>query len=155
MSEYTMSLKDKLAADLKHAIRQGDQQRKSTLRMVLAAIRNAEIEKRRELDEGDLLAIIAKEVKQRRESIAEFESAGRQDLVDREKGELEILLAYLPRQLSREEIEAKARQVIEEVGATSPAQLGEVMRRLMPMMKGKADGRLVNQVVRELLAGKA
>jgi len=155
LSDYTMSLKDKLAADLKQAIRQRDQQRKSTLRMVMAAIRNAEIEKRRELDEGDLLAIIAKEVKQRRESIAEFESAGRQDLVDQEKGELEILLAYLPRQLSREEIEVKARQVIEEVGATSPAQMGEVMRRLMPMMKGKADGKLVNQVVRELLAGKA
>jgi len=150
-----MSLKDKLAADLKQAIRQGDQQRKSTLRMVMAAIQNAEIEKRRELDEGDLLAIIAKEAKQRRESIAEFESAGRQDLVDQEKGELEILLSYLPRQLSRDEIEGEARRVIEEVGATSPAQMGEVMRRLMPMMKGKADGKLVNQVVRELLAGKA
>lgn len=150
-----MSLKEKLAADLKQAIRQGDQQRKSTLRMVIAAIQNAEIEKRRKLDEGDLLAIIAKEAKQRRESIAEFESAGRQDLVDQERGELEILLAYLPRQLSRDEIEREARQVIEEVGATSPAQIGEVMRRLMPMMKGKADGKLVNQVVRELLAGKA
>ncbi|HID65066.1 MAG TPA: GatB/YqeY domain-containing protein [Anaerolineae bacterium] len=150
-----MSLKEKLAADLKQAIRQGDQQRKSTLRMVMAAIQNAEIEKRRKLDEGDLLAIIAKEAKQRRESIAEFESAGRQDLVDQERGELEILLAYLPRQLSRDEIEREARQVIEEVGATSPAQIGEVMRRLMPMMKGKADGKLVNQVVRELLAGKA
>jgi len=150
-----MSLKDKLTEDLKQAIRQGDQHRRSTLRLVMAAIKNAEIEKRRELDEGELLAIIAKEAKQRRESIAEFEKGGRQDLVDQEKAELEVLLAYLPKQLSREEIEAEARQAIEEVGATSLAQMGQVMRRLMPQMKGRADGKLVSQVVRELLAGEA
>lgn len=149
-----MSLKDKLMEDLKQAIRQRDERRRSTLRLVIAAIKNAEIEKRHELDEGELGAIIAKEAKQRRESIAEFERGGRQDLVDQEKAELQVLLAYLPEQLSREEIEAKARQTIEEVGATSPAQMGEVMRRLMPLMKGKADGKLVSQVVKELLAGK-
>ena len=149
-----MSLKDKLTKDLKQAMRQGDEQRRSTLRLVMAAIKNAEIEKRRELKEGELLAIIAKEAKQRRESIAQFETGGRQDLVDREKAELQILVAYLPEQLSREEIEAKARQIIEEVGATSPAQMGQVMRRLMPLMQGKADGKLVSQVVKELLAGK-
>jgi len=149
-----MSLKDKLTEDLKQAMRQGDEQRKSTLRLVIAAIKNAEIEKRRELEEGELLASIAKEAKQRHESIAQFERGGRQDLVDREKAELQVLLAYLPEQLSREEIEAQARQIIEEVGATSPAQMGQVMRRLMPLMKGRADGHLVNQVVKELLAGK-
>jgi hypothetical protein len=149
-----MSLKDKLIEDLKQAMRQGDEQRRSTLRLVMAAIKNAEIEKRCDLEEGELLAIIAKEAKQRRESIAQFERGGRQDLVDREKAELQILLAYLPEQLSQEEIEAQARQTIEEVGATSLAQMGQVMRRLMPLMKGKADGKLVNQVVRELLAGK-
>ena len=149
-----MSLKDKLTEDLKQAMRQGDEQRRSTLRLVMAAIKNAEIEKRRELEEGELLAIIAKEAKQRRESMAEFERGGRQDLVDREEAELQILLAYLPEQLSREEIEAQARQIIEEVGATSPAQMGQVMRRLMPLMQGKADGKLVSQVVKELLAGK-
>jgi len=149
-----MSLKDKLVEDLKQMIRQRDEHRKSTLRLVMAAIKNAEIEKRRELEEDELLAVIAKEAKQRRESIAEFERGGRQDLVDQEKAELQILLAYLPEQLSREEIEAKARQIIEEVGATSPAQMGEVMRRLMPLMKGKADGQLVNQVVKELLISK-
>ena len=150
-----MSLKDQLIEDLKQAMRQGDERRRSTLRLVMAAIKNAEIEKRRELDEGDLLAILAKEAKQRHESIAQFEKGGRQDLVDQENAELQILLAYLPEQWSREEIEAKARETIEEVGATSPAQMGQVMRLLMPMMKGKADGKLVNQVVRELLAGKA
>ena len=149
-----MSLKDKLTEDLKRTMRQGDELGRSTLRLVMAAIKNAEIEKKRELEEGELLAIIAKEAKLRRESIAQFEKGGRQDLVDREKAELQILVAYLPEQLSREEIEAKARQIIEEVGATSPAQMGQVMRRLMPLMQGKADGKLVNQVVKELVAGK-
>ncbi len=149
-----MSLKDKLTEDLKQAMRQRDEQRRSTLRLVMAAIKNAEIEKRRELEEGELLAIIAKEAKQRHESIAQFERGGRQDLADREKAELQILLAYLPEQLSREEIEAQARQIIAEVGAASPAQMGQVMRRLMPLMQGKADGKLVSQVVKELLAGK-
>ena len=150
-----MSIKGKLTEDLKQALRQGDEQRKSTLRLVMAAIKNVEIEKRSELDEGELLAIIAKEVKQRHESIAEFQTGNRQDLADREEAELQILLAYLPEQLSQEEIELKARQVIEEVGATSPAQMGQVMGRLMPMMAGRADGKLVSQVVKELLAGKA
>jgi len=149
-----MSLKDKLTEDLKQAMRQGDELGRSTLRLVMAAIKNAEIEKRRELEEGELLAIIAKEAKQRRESIAQFEKGRRQDLADREKAELQILVAYLPEQLSREEIEAKARQIIEEVGAASPAQMGQVMRQLMPLMQGKADGKLVSQVVKELLAGK-
>ena len=149
-----MSLKDKLTEDLKQAMRQGDELGRSTLRLVMAAIKNAEIEKRRELEEGELLAIIAKEAKQRQESIDHFERGGRQDLVDREEAELQILLAYLPEQLSREEIEAQARQIIEEVGATSPAQMGQVMRQLMPLMQGKADGKLVSQVVKELLIGK-
>jgi len=149
-----MSLRDKLTEDLKQAMRQGDELGRSTLRLAMAAIKNAEIEKRRELEEGELLAIIAKEAKQRHESIAEFERGNRQDLADREKAELQILAAYLPEQLSREEIEAQACQIIEESGAASPAQMGQVMRRLMPLMQGKADGKLVSQVVKELLAGK-
>jgi uncharacterized protein YqeY len=149
-----MNLKDKLTEDLKQTMRHRDEQRKSTLRLVMAAIKNAEIEKRRELTEEELLAVIAKEAKQRRESIAEFERGGRQDLVDREEAELQILLAYLPEQLSREEIAAQARQIIAEVGAASPAQMGQVMRQLMPLMQGKADGKLVSQVVKELLIGR-
>jgi len=149
-----MNLKDKLTEDLKQTMQQRDELGRSTLRLVMAAIKNAEIEKRHELEEGELLAIIAKEARQRRESIAEFERGGRQDLVDREKAELQILLAYLPEQLSREEIAAQARQIIAEVGATSPAQMGQVMRQLMPLMQGKADGKLVSQVVKELLIGR-
>jgi len=147
-----MSLKDKLMEDLKQALREGDERRKSAIRLAMAAIRNAEIEKRRELDDGELLQIIAKEVKQRRDSIAEFTKAGRQDLIDQEKAELEVLLAYLPRQMTREEIEEAARRVIQEVGATGLSQMGKVMGRLMPQVKGRADGRLVSEVVRALLS---
>lgn len=149
-----MNLKDRLNNDLKQAIRQGDERRKSTIRLVRAAITNAEIERGKELGDEEVLAIIAGQVKQRRESVAEFAKGGRQDLVDQEEEELRILLGYLPAQMSRQEIEAAARQVIAEVGATGLAQMGEVMRRLMPQLKGKADGSLVNQVVREILSGE-
>jgi uncharacterized protein YqeY len=150
-----MSLKDKLTEDLKQAMRQGDERRKTTIRLVRAAITNAEIERRGELGDGEVLAIIAKQAKQRRESMTEFTKGGRQDLVDQEEEELQILLSYLPAQMSRDEIEVAARQVIAEVGATSRTQMGEVMRRLMPQLKGKADGSLVNQVVREILTSEA
>jgi uncharacterized protein YqeY len=150
-----MNLKDRLTEDLKQAMRQGDERRKSTIRLVRAAIINAEIEKGEDLGEDEVLAIIAKQAKQRRESVAEFAKAGRQDLVDQEEEELQILLSYLPAQMSRDEIEVAAQQVIAEVGATSMAQMGEVMRQLMSQLKGKADGSLVNQVVREILTGGA
>lgn len=148
-----MNLKESLMDDLKRAIKEGDERRKSTIRLVRAAIVNAEIERyHQELDDEGVLAIIAKEAKKRRESIAEFAKGGWQDLVDQEEAELQILLEYLPKQMTKEEIVAIAQQVIEEVGATGPAQMGEVMRRLMPQLKGRADGRLVNQIVTRLLA---
>jgi hypothetical protein len=150
-----MGLKEKLTDDLKKAMRQKDEVRKSTIRLVMAEIRNAEIERRgRELDDDAILAIIAKEAKRRKDSIAEFKKGGREDLVEKEEAELRILLEYLPKQLSREEIEAEAIRAIEEVGAKSIRQLGEVMRILMPRMKGRANGRLVSQVVKGLLIAK-
>jgi len=155
MIGVAMNLKDRLTEDLKQAMRQGDERRKSTIRLVRAAITNAEIERGEELGDDGVLAIIGKEAKQRRESVAEFARGGRQDLVDQEEEELQILLSYLPAQMSRDEIEIAARQVIAEVGATSMAQMGEVMRRLMSQLKGKAEGSLVNQVVREILTGEA
>ena len=155
MIGVTMSFKDRLTEDLKQALRQGDERRKSTIRLVRAAIINAEIERGEELGDDEVLAIIARQAKQRRESVTEFAKAGRRDLVDQEEEELQILLSYLPAQMSRDEIEVAARQVIAEVGATSRAQMGEVMRRLMSQLKGKADGGLVNQVVREILTGEA
>ena len=150
-----MSLQDRLTEDLKQAMRQGDERRKSTIRLVRAAITNAEIERGEELGDDEVLAIIGKEAKQRREAVTEFARGGRQDLVDQEEEELQILLSYLPAQMSRDEIEVAARQVIAEVGATSMAQMGEVMRRLMSQLKGKADGSLVNQVVKEVLTSEA
>jgi uncharacterized protein YqeY len=155
MIGVTMSLKDRLAEDLKEAVRQRDERRKSTIRLVRADITNAEIERGGELGDDEVLAIIAKQARQRRESVTEFARAGRQDLVDQEEEELQILLNYLPAQMSRDEIEIAARQIIADVGATSRAQMGEVMRRLMSQLKGKADGSLVNRVVREILTGEA
>jgi uncharacterized protein YqeY len=147
-----MSLRDRLTQDLKDALRQKDERRKTTVRLVKAAIKNAEVEQGHPLNDEEILEIVAREVKRRREAIAEFAKGGRQDLIEQEEAELSLLLAYLPPQMSREEIEKVARQAIQEVGATSPAQMGQVMRHLMPGLKGKADGRLVNQVVKEILA---
>ncbi len=147
-----MSLKDKLQQDLKEAIRSRDAQRKSVIRMCLFAIQRAEVEQGGELDEPALVAVLQKEAKQRRDAIEQFEDADRPDLLEAEKDELVILESYLPQMLSRDEIAEEARQVIEEVDASGMKDLGAVMRVLMPQMKGRAEGRLVNQVVRELLA---
>jgi uncharacterized protein YqeY len=138
-----MGLKETMESDLKDALRSKDEPRKTTLRLAIAAIRNAEIDKRRELEESELIGIVAKEAKQRRESAEQFAKGGREDLVAREEHELEILLEYLPAQLTEQEIEARAREVIGEVGASGQAQIGDVMRILMPEMKGKADGQMV------------
>jgi len=140
-------------ADLKEAMRGGDKVRQSVIRMVRAAVHNAEIAKGAALEDSDVLGTIAKEAKQRRESIAEFKKGNRQDLVDKEEAELAILLEYLPQQMSREEIEAAARRVIEEVEARGPGDKGKVMPRLIAELKGKADGRDINAVVTELLSG--
>jgi uncharacterized protein YqeY len=147
-----MGLKERLEKDLRDALRNRDELRKTTLRLALAAIKNAEIEKRGELEEGELLAVLSKQAKQRRESAAQFAQGGRDDLVAQEEQELKIIEEYIPAQLSAEEIEARAREAIKEVGATTPAQMGEVMRVLMPQMKGRADGRLVNTIVAAILS---
>jgi len=149
-----MNLKDKLMADLRQALRDGDTLRKSTIRLLQAAITVAEKagERQRILSEEEIQAVIAKQVKQRRDSIAAYTHAGRADLAAQEEAELQILLEYMPKQMTREEITAAAQEVIEELHATDPKQIGQVMRELMPKVKGRADGRLVNQIVRELLA---
>jgi uncharacterized protein YqeY len=151
-----MDLRQQLMDDLKEAMRQQDELRKRAIRSVLAAMKQAETEldasgERVHLNDSDLLAIIAKQARQRQESIDEFGKAGRQDLVVQEQAELNILQGYLPRQLTQEEIEAEARIVIKEVEASGPRDMGKVMSPLMQRLRGRADGRLVNQVVRELL----
>jgi uncharacterized protein YqeY len=153
-----MGLREQLTADLKEAMRQQDQVRKRTIRSVIAAIKTGETEldsrgERVILDEQGILGIVTKEAKQRRESIAEYEKAGRQDLVEAEEAELAILEAYLPQQLSRDKIEARAREVIEETGASGMHDIGKVMRPLVAELRGQADGREINEVVRELLSG--
>jgi uncharacterized protein YqeY len=148
-----MGLKQELEQDLKEALRNKDERRKMTLRLALSAIHNAEIAKGEELDENGVLGVLSKEAKQRRESAAQFAQGGRDDLVTEEEGELEILMEYLPAQLSEEEIEARAREVIEQVGAEGMAQMGDVMRVLMPEMKGKADGQVVSAIVKAILSG--
>ncbi len=147
-----MSLKEQLANDLKDAIRQRDESRKIAIRMAITAIKNAEIEKRAALSEADVLTIVGKEAKQRRESIAEFEKADRNDLVQKEQAELKVLQTYLPAQVSRDEIAEAAREVIAEVGAGGPSDKGKVMPVLIGRLSGRAEGREINEVVTELLA---
>ncbi len=147
-----MTLKQQLQDDLKSAMRERDDVRKRTLRMALTEIRIKEVEVRGELTDADVLAVLQKEAKQRRETLAELDQVDRPELTASEQAELEILEEYLPQQLSREEIEDLARQVIVDVNAEGPRDMGQVMRTLMPQVKGRADGKLVNQVVRELLS---
>ncbi len=148
-----MSLKQRLQEDLKEALRARDGRRKAVIRMALAAIINAEVEHRGELDDADVAAVLQKEATRRRETVAELEQADRPELLAAEEAELAILEQYLPKLLSREEISEQARQVIADVGATGMGQMGPVMRQLMSELKGRADGHVVNEVVRELLSG--
>ena len=145
-------LKQKLGGDLKQAIRSGDKVRRSVIRLVMAAAKNAEIARQAPLDDTALLGIIAKEIRQRKESIEAFRLGKRDDLVAQEEAELAILQGYLPEQMTREEIIAEARQVIEEVGAEGLGDKGKVMPRLITQLKGRADGREINAVVTELLS---
>ena len=146
-----MSLLDRLQADLKTAMRQRDQLRRSVLRYLLSEVHNQEIARQRPLSEEELLALLSRQAQQRRDSIEAFQKGGRQDLVDKERSELEVILEYLPRQMSPQEIEEVARKVIQEVGAQGPQDMGRVMGRLMPQLRGKAEGRVVSQVVTGLL----
>jgi len=148
-----MSLKRQLQEDLKEALRARDERRKSVIRMALAAIVNAEVAHGGELDDAGVIATLQKEARQRCDAVAELQQANRPDLLAEEEAKLAILEGYLPRLLSREEITEEARQVIIEVGAIGMGQMGPVMRQLMSKLGGRADGRVVNQVVRELLSG--
>jgi uncharacterized protein YqeY len=145
------ALKQKLTDDLKQALKSGDKLKCSVIRLIMAAIKNAEIAKQAELEETDILGVIAKEVKQHKESIEAFKQGDRQDLVAKEEAEMAILQEYLPKQMSRDEIIAAARRIIDELGAQGPRDKGKVMAKLIPQLKGRADGREVNALVTELL----
>lgn len=147
-------LKQQLQNELKQSMIARDELKTSVLRMLLSAITYYEINKGGagyEATDEDVLTVINKEVKQRKDSIEQFEKAGRQDLADREKKELALLSVYLPEQMTEEEIRGVVKDAISEVGATSPADFGKVMTLLMPKVKGKADGSVVSRIVKEEL----
>lgn len=150
-----MGLYDKLREDLKAAMRQGDATRRETIRMALSAITYAEkAQFNKPLDDPGILGVLAKQIKQRRESIDAFEKGCRPDLVAKEKAELSILESYMPRQMTHDEIVAEARRVIEEVGASGPGDKGRVMPVLIGKLKGRAEGKEINEVVTQLLGGR-
>jgi len=146
-----MSLQEKLNTDLKVAMRAHDELRKLVLRTVLSSMNYAEIAKQKKLDDGGIIEVIGKEIKQRRESIEAYEKGNRMDLVEKEKAEMAVLQEYMPAQMGRDEIVSIVQAVIAEVGAKGPGDKGKVMQKLMPQVKGKADGGEVNGIVTDLL----
>ena len=146
-----MGLKEQIQQDIKQAMKEKDQVKLSTLRLLMSEIKNKEIDAGKELEEADILSIIQKAAKQRKESIAQYKKGGREELAAKEERELEILNSYLPQQLSKEELEAIVKEAIAKCGATSPKEMGKVMKEVMPAVKGRADGKEVNALVRSLL----
>ncbi len=145
-------MKEELLLELKDAMKNKDELRKNTITMVRAAILQVEKDEKRELSESDMAAIIAKEVKKRKESIEDFKKAQRQDLVDDLNKEIEILSKYLPKQLTKEEIETLVDNAIKSTSASGPRDMGKVMQALRPEIAGKADGKLVSDIVKAKLA---
>lgn len=148
-----MSLKDRLSDDMKQAMKdkEAGKLRLSVIRMVKANIKNVEIDKKKELSEEEVLDVLTKEVKMRRDSMEEFAKGNRPDLIANLEQEVAILMAYLPQQLSEAEVRALVTEAVKETGASSPKEMGKVMAALMPKVKGRADGKLVNSIVKELL----
>ena len=144
-------MKEKIFQDLKEAMRAQDVARRTTLRMVVAAIKNLEIETSSELEDGDVLQIIQKQVKSRRESIEEFRKGNREDLIAKEQIEINILKEYLPEEASAEDIRSAAAEIITSINASGPQDIGKVMPKLIEQFQGRADGRTINGIVRELL----
>ncbi len=146
-----MSIKEQLKNDTITAMRAKDAETRNTLRMLAAAIKQVEVDERVELDDTAVLNILTKQAKQRRESITDFEKAGRPKMAEEERQELAVIERYLPQMMGLDEVKAIAADTIAELGVTDSKGMGQVMGALMPKLKGKADGRVVNQAVRELL----
>ena len=146
-----MPLMEQLTADMKDAMKQGEKERLSVIRLVRGAIRQAEIDGKKTLSDDEIIDVLTKEVKMRRDSIEEFERGGRTDLVDKTKSEIAVLIPYLPEQLSADEVKKIVENAVAEVGATTAKDMGKVMGILMPRVKGRTDGKLVNEIVRSLL----
>ncbi|HHW48932.1 MAG TPA: GatB/YqeY domain-containing protein [Clostridiaceae bacterium] len=146
-----MSLKERLLEDMKAAMRDKDTIRKNAIQMVRSAVLQVEKDKRITLADDGILEVIAKEVKKRKDSLPEYEKSGRQDLIDNLKAEIDILLQYLPQQLTDEELATIVRQAIQETGANSARDIGKVMQAVLPKVKGRADGKRVNEIARKML----
>lgn len=146
-----MSLKERLMSDLKTAMKNRDKVRKDVVTMVRAAVKQREVDERIELDDEGIIDVISKQVKQKKDAIEDFRKGSREDLVQLTEKEIEILMEYLPRQLSEEEIDEIVRAAINEVGANTTRDMGKVMANVMPKVKGKADGSLVNKIVKQYL----
>ena len=146
-----MSLKEKLAEDLKQAMKDKDQLRKNVITMIRADIKQIEVDKRVELSDTDVIDIISKQTKQRRDALGEFNKGGRSDLMEQTQQEINVLLTYLPEQLSEEEIVKIVGEAITEIGASSVKEMGKVMAAVQPKVKGRADGKLVNEIVKRHL----
>ncbi len=148
-----MALKDQLMADMKEAMKAHDKDRLAVIRMVRGAVRQQEIDGKKELEDSDVIAVISKEVKMRRDSIEEFNKGGRQDLVEKTQAEIDILMPYLPAQLSEDEVRELVKAAVEATGAKTQKDMGKVMGKLMPKVKGCVDGKMVNNIVRSMLQG--
>lgn len=146
-----MSLKEKLMEDMKSAMKEKDTIRKNTIQMARSAVLQVEKDNRVTLDDDGILEIIAKEVKKRRDSLSEFEKSGRQDLIDNLKAEIDVLLQYLPEQLTEDQLEVIVKDAINETGASSAKDIGKVMQAVLPKVKGRADGKMINQIAKKLI----
>jgi len=149
-----MALRERLDEDLKAAMRQKDPLRLNTIRGLKSAVKYREIELMNTLDDAGILGVIASEIKRRRDAVEQYHAGGRQDLVEKEEAESRILHGYLPQQLSTAELEAKVDEVIAQVGAKGPKDMGAVMKALLPQVQGRADGKAVSELVKQRLAAR-
>ena len=143
-----MSLMDQLTADMKTAMKAHDKDRLAVIRMARGAVRQKEIDGKKKLDDNDIIAVLSKEVKMRRDSIDEFKKGNRQDLVDKTQAEIDVLMSYLPQQMSEDEVKKLVEEAVAQTGAKTMKDMGKVMGVLMPKVKGRADGKMVNNLVR-------
>ncbi|HUL01126.1 MAG TPA: GatB/YqeY domain-containing protein [Nitrospirota bacterium] len=146
-----MELRERIEADTRGALKAGAKEKVSTLRMLNAALKNKQIDRRRPLNEEEVIETIRSLIKQRRDSIEQFAKGGRQDLVDKETAEVLVLEAYLPAQLPREELEIMVREAVAQTGAQGARDMGKVMKALIPLVSGRADGKLVSELVKNAL----
>lgn len=147
-----MSLKEQLAEDLKSAMREKDVIRKNVVQLIRAGVLQVEKDTKVTLDDDGVLDVVAKQLKQRRDSLPDYEKSGRDDLIAQLKSEMEVLMGYLPEQLTREEIEAIVKEAVETTGASSMKDMGKIMAAVKPKTKGRADGKVINEIAKGLLS---